>query len=238
MKKIKLGLVVIVLNLTGCTGFYSGIELGATNLHQPARNVAEERVGPNCTPRGCTQVSVDPSNQSFGGRFFLGGGCSRYFSTEMGFGYYGAAKYNVPTPGPDPDPTIHIQPPCNTPSAKVEAVDIVAKVKLPILPCITQTQGLDLFGKFGAAYVVQSLSGSLSGCPESGCSTCNTNASNNGLRPVVGVGIDYHLNQNLRASLTATRIISGGGSIQPVDFVALGLAYEFVDRYCGQFLCD
>lgn len=243
MKKIKLGLAIFTLSVTSlslcsCNGFYTGAQVGVTNLHQTTRTVC---TGEALIPPGIVSVPVEPTSNSYGGRLYLGGNINRYSALEMGVANYGYVSYQLPSG--------HLVPPCGTPTFKLQALDIVAKVGLPFSSLLCNTgcnggnmnsgaQGFNIFGKFGAAYVTTSLSGSLNSPCSSITGICSGSASTNGVRPIVGLGVEYGFNQNLAADLTYSKIISGGGNIPAAEMIALGFSYHFTERYCGQFLCD
>jgi hypothetical protein len=88
--------------------------------------------------------------------------------------------------------------------------------------------GLGVFGKLGLGIAYTSKGGSLVP-PQS-------NANNTYARPLIGVGASYDLTQNWVADLSWTRLTKGG-AFQNADLIALGVAYHFTDKYCGQFLC-
>ena len=81
--------------------------------------------------------------------------------------------------------------------------DLEAKGTWPI------TQTFSVFGKLGGAYVNQSFSGT----------------TNDGVRPLYGLGVGYDMTPKVNTTLSWTRIV-GGGSIQDSNFVMLGAAYH------------
>lgn len=96
----------------------------------------------------------------------------------------------------------------------------------------------DVYAKGGAAYVYIKNSGAFSQ-PDyttipysSGSSTTKTKFA-----PTYGLGVDYLLSQNWLADLSWTRL-QVGNTVSSIDLYALGISYHFVDKYCGQFLCD
>jgi hypothetical protein len=63
----------------------------------------------------------------------------------------------------------------------------------------------------------------------------NTYASK--IVPTFTIGAGYDFTQNWVMDFSAMTLLVGG-NIKSVTMYALGLSYHFVDRYCGQFLCD
>ncbi len=185
-------------------GFYVGAQAGYTNTHNKSQYI------PNGVPGA---ISVSPKTTNGGARLFLGYALNPYAAFEMGYTYFGPAKYT--------SSQLNLN---STPAVRESAVDFDGKLMYAFY-------GVGVYGKAGLAYMRVSQSGNLSPAVNNG-----GGGTNQGVRPLVGVGVSYQL-QNWIADLSWTRIISSGSTIQSADFIAVGLAYSIVDKHCGQFLC-
>lgn len=56
------------------------------------------------------------------------------------------------------------------------------------------------------------------------------------VRPGYGAGISYELTQNWVADLSYY-VVTAGSHLNKAEIIALGINYQFVDKFCGQFLC-
>lgn len=189
-------------------GFYLGAQAGATNLHNTAQTVQTGVASP------ATQ-SVTPSNTGIGERLFIGVGINKYAAAELGYTHYAPSTYKTAPSAI-----------ANTPAIRENGVDMVAKAMYPF-------ERFALFGKLGAIRMSRTPSGSLQPLPPA---TASVKATNN-FRPLIGLGMNYELTPSWVTDLSWTRALKGGGGFQNADFIALGISYHFVDRYCGQFLC-
>jgi hypothetical protein len=213
---ITLGLVTTANAVS--TGWYAGGQLGATNTHNQTRTVYTTSGTP-------PTLSVKPSNTGMGERVFGGYNFNPYAAFEFGYTHYGASTYSVPASAGI----------CNDPAIRTSGFDMEGKGILPAFD-----SGFALFGKAGFSLMRVSMSGSLS--PNNSMVTgCSSSGGNNGgttmsARPLVGIGTSYDLSQNWVTELSWTHVLSGGG-VKAADFVAIGIAYHWVDKYCGQFLC-
>lgn len=167
------------------------------------------------TMGGGTTPAYPRSNQwGFGMEF--GNKINRIASIEGGFHYFTGIKYdtkNVNT--------------CSTTQGRVRDLYIGGKAE-------GNFYSFTVFGKGALGVVYDSTSGALNPDPTM---ECGKSAYVTKFRPVLAIGASYDLNQSWVVDLTWTRILVGG-QISSVDFYGLGLSYHFVDRYCGQFLCD
>ena len=55
------------------------------------------------------------------------------------------------------------------------------------------------------------------------------------VRPEIGFGVSYSFS-SLTVDISTNRI-SGNSDLEGINFTALGITYQIVDKYCGQFLC-
>lgn len=193
-------------------GFYIGAAAGATDQHNNSRTLLT-----NSDP---AMVTVNPSNRGIGERFFMGYAINKYASFEGGFTHYGAASYKVPQ-------TVA----CNNPTVNENGIDMEGKGTVPLA-------NFGIFGKAGFSVIRQTLSGSLVAGSNSisPCGTGGGSGATTSVRPLVGLGVSYDINENWSTDLFWTRVLSGGG-IHAADFVGLGIAYHAVATHCGQFLC-
>lgn len=159
-----------------------------------------------------TYATVSPKSTGVGERLFIGYNINEHAGIEGGITHYASATYRVPGGG-------------SNPQQRLNSFEFLGKGMFPF----DQT-GISLFGKAGVSYARSSSSRSLTTNGNS-----NTSSSSS-FRPALGVGVSYDLSQNWVVDLSANRVLSGGG-IQNADFVALGISYHIVDKYCGQFLC-
>ena len=163
-----------------------------------------------------TGSTVNPSNTGFGARLFLGYNVNDYVGFEGGYTYYGPSTYST-----------NVQP-CD-PKIREYAYDLVAKGQYPF-----GHSGFDLFAKAGISLINKAVSGTLTS--PAGSSNCTNDGGQTTIRPVVGLGASYDLNQSWVVDLSVTRVLGGSG-IQNADLYAVGLSYHLVNARCGQFLC-
>jgi opacity protein-like surface antigen len=204
-------------------GFYMGLMMG------PATNnggiVQAQVFNPNLMPgQNIPLTPASPKSSQFGSSVYMGYQFSTYAAFEGGFTYYSSVHYD----------TKGVQT-CSGTDARVRDIHLLGKGIFPL------GNYFDVFGKAGVAVTYTTTSGSFN--PEFGVApdgkliTCGKNTHNNKFSPAYGVGASYNINQSwvTDASWTRTQV---GGVLNSVDLYALGISYHFVDRYCGQFLCD
>ncbi len=210
-------------------GFYLGFATG------PATNSGNEQfVQGNCipdTPGGpspatCTQINVlaKPKSSQWGQRIFIGYKYNNYAGVEFGGNLFSKTRYDTGN-----------QTPCTNPSVRVKDADLMVRGSFDI-------QGFEAFIEGGVSYVYSTVSGAFSGPfippPEAVNQNiqCGKNTYTAAWKPIYGIGASYALNQSFVISLSAIRL-QVGGQVKNLDFYSLGLAYAFVNVYCGQFLC-
>lgn len=215
--KIKKNIMSIAFLCLGCLptayavgdGVYLGGQIGYTDINSQEKDV---QTGP------ITFVNTMPSSTGMGARILFGYNFNQYGAIESGYTYYAPATYSAA--GQDPckdDPTV-----------RENAVDIVGKGIWPVFG------GFDVFGKAGVAMIWQSQSGRLN---DQTVSTCDgSTSSSTYFKPTAAIGLSYDLDQSWVADLTYSRIFGGGG-LDSMDFIGLGISYHFTDKFCGQFLC-
>src|SRR3990167_706565 len=191
-------------------GFYMGAQGGQSNLHNIQRPM---EVG---TTTGSTMSieNVSPTNTGAAGRFFAGYTMNSYAALEGGFTHYAPSTY---TPS-----AANATPPSTT--IRENGFDAVGKAMYSFA-------NLGVFLKAGAAFIQSSLGGSFSAAASSG----NTGTTIY-IRPTAAAGISYDITPNWVVDLSYSTVFASG-DFQQIDFIALGISYHFVDKYCGQFLC-
>ncbi len=196
-------------------GFYMGFMFGsATNNATPQEAIVDPTIVPPTT------VIAKPHAQQWGSRIYAGNKFNKYAGLELGLTFFSDIHYD--TGGVETD---------TSGSTQVGDIDLSAKVEMPI-------GWFDVYAKGGAAYVYVKNSGAFSPpdyttIPYSAGSSTNKSK----FAPTYGVGVDYLLSQNWLADLSWTRV-QVGNTVSSIDLYALGISYHFVDKYCGQFLCD
>lgn len=192
-------------------GLYTGIMLGS------ATNSAKTmQAGTNASPSITTPVT--PKSTQFGSSIYLGYKMNQYASVEGGLYYFSAINYDnkgVAT--------------CSGTDVRVRSFDFVGKGELPIYYGM-----FNVFGKAGVAFNYVTTSGGLN--PGVG-GACGKSEYTTKFSPTASIGASYDLNQNWQTDISWNRIMVGS-TPGNVDFYAIGIAYHFVDKYCGQFLCD
>lgn len=159
-------------------------------------------------------VTANPTSNQFGTHGYLGYKMNDYVGSEFGFTYFSTIAYNTS------------QQTCSSTNARVRDFDAMGRLSYPF-------NGFEPFVKAGAAAVFTMTSGGLN----SGPNDCGKTQYNNNVRPIASLGVGYDLNQNWVMDASATRLWAPG-SISSMTYFALGISYHFVDKYCGQFLCD
>lgn len=187
------------------------------------------------------------SNKSgFAGGAYAGYQWNDYWGTELGYLYFPNATYNSSVSGSVAAPPPHSNQPLSTVQSaevksKEQAIDLMVKGMVPF------GSGFGGYGKLGAAYVQNQLSGS------STTSTVITNTPNvpafistgrnlsqsiHEIKPVAALGLTYDFNDALVADLSYTYLFGGAGTsnnnlgnnsnnVPRASMVALGLTYYF-----------
>lgn len=189
--------------------FYMGAMTG------PATNGGKNKTA---QVKGSTlRVPAKPRSNQWGTRVFMGYKVNPYGAVEGGFTYYSDVDFN----------TGNFQT-CTSANDRVRAFDLVGKGSLPV-------SAFELFFKAGAAAIYETTSGSLNSATKTG--GCGNSKNVVKYHPTLSVGAGYDLSQSWVADVSWNRLIVGG-AVNYMDFFALGISYHFVNKYCGQFLCD
>jgi opacity protein-like surface antigen len=189
-------------------GFYMGIMAG------PATNNAGTVQAKTLSGTPPT-TTVSPKSNQFGSHMYLGYKGNQYAAAEFGFTYFSTIVYDnkgVET--------------CSGTEARARDLDAVLKLSYPYA-------GFEPYIKAGAAIVYSMTSGGLN----SSATSCGKTQYSNQVKPTYSLGVGYDLSQNWVADISFNRLIVPG-SISSMTYLGLGISYHFVDKYCGQFLCD
>jgi opacity protein-like surface antigen len=193
------------------TGFYMGVMTGPSSNSASKQQATTESGTP-------PTVTVKPSNKQWGTRVYLGNKFNPYAGIEAGMTYFSTINYNNTS---DEDT-------CSATNVKVRDIDVVGKGDYTF-------GGFGLFGKAGIAFTYVTTSGGLE--PPVMGKSCGASNRQIKYRPTFTIGASYDLDQSWVADLSYTKIMVGS-TVSTVSFLALGISYHFVDRYCGQFLCS
>jgi hypothetical protein len=212
------------ITYAGTPGFYLGGAVAASFQHNKKQTL--QTGGGDGFPSDGTET-VSPSNRGVGERFFLGYNLNNYFGLEGGFTHYAPTTYKVPA-----DPELSIGNPTGNPAITANGFDFVAKGMLPIF-----NSGVDVVGKAGFAIIGSTKAGTFSTTynDDEGVNV-TSNGATNYARPTAAIGVSYDFSQSWTADFTESHVFGGGG-LQSLDLLSLGLSYHFSDKYCGQFLC-
>jgi opacity protein-like surface antigen len=215
-------------------GFYVGLMFGTGANNAKPQNVQIKRDSiqmPNRNPPPkFRDIPVGPvvlvtakprNNNQWGSRLFLGYKMNPYAGFETGFTFFTTINYNLITPDPTLDP-------CSQPNIRVGAWDVLGRLSMPFCDLF------ELYVKGGPAVTYVRTAGAFFRDDEKVCAKSENTAR---VRPVVSLGANMSLSQNWLVDVSYSRYFVGNIASY-IDFVAVGVAYHFVDKFCGQFLCD
>lgn len=198
-------------------GFYLGLMLGPATNSSQSQPVATSADG---LPPATGSVLANAKSTQFGDRFFLGYKMNQYTAFEGGFNFFSKIKYD--TKG---------QEALSSPSVRVRDIDIMGRLSLPFQTVV------DAFAEGGVGWTYITTNGSFPGNVKPGTTDTYQGTFVTKFAPIVGVGATYDINQSWMLSASWIRLMAGGMASN-IDFYGVGLSYHFVDKYCGQFLCD
>lgn len=189
----------------------NGFYLGI--MSGPASNggsTMQVQTGPGTTTTG------KANKKQWASRVFMGNRIGRFGGIEGGLDYFTGIKYetNVPT--------------CHGAQSRIRGFDLLGTLNVPM------GNTFEVFGKGGVALLYQNNSGDLN--PDLS-KPCGKSKHATKFRPMFAVGASVALTPSWIADVSFNSMLVGK-PIKNASFVALGIAYHFVDRYCGQFLCD
>lgn len=225
-------------------GFYLGIGAGPATNSATSKNVQVLPYPTSSSPNPNVSLA-NPKSTQFGSRAYLGYKFNQIGGIEMGFTFFSGINYDLA----DSSKTAAAGT-----TARVRGVDVLGKVDYAFRDTI------GLFGKAGVALTYLTTPGGLNltgyscvpgsaplctsgtgGIPPNPRGTKITNSGSNTYTtkavPAFAVGADYGFNQNLVMDVTWMTYLAGG-SVGNMSLISLGLSYHFVDKFCGQFLCD
>lgn len=214
---------------------------------------------PAGNPASYSTILAKPKSTQFGSRIMLGYQFNNYAAVEAGFNYFSTIRYTTtpstcslppgtPPNGPyPPGPTagsggtvIQNSNPCSPSTGTgmgVRNADIVLKGSIPL-------QYFNLYGKIGPAYVITNTEGAFyqplvvsNQNPGNPIPVPAKSVTKYFFKPIIAIGADYTISQSWVADLSWTHLSVGNGA-GSINYIGLGIAYHFVDRFCGQFLCN
>jgi hypothetical protein len=195
-------------------GFYMGFSTG------PSTNSGGKEI---VQTFGNNHTTATPRSSQWGTSFFMGNKINKWVAVEFGGEWFSKIRYsnlgNVET--------------CTDPFVRVRDVHFMGKGSFSV-------SSVEVFGKAGLSYIYTTSSGAFNGplnTPGQPPNQCGRNSNNSYFKPIFAIGASYDLNQSWVADATLTKILVGGQA-KSINFYGLGFSYHFVDRYCGQFLCD
>lgn len=208
----RIGLCSLILSFTSfdCFAVAPGYYLGLSV--GAAQNDGKAVTAIRPIPPGGTTTAV-PTKRQFAGRLFTGYKFNPWISWELGGTVFSVINYHAPVST------------CGQTKIWLGAIDTVLKPSITVGP-------VDVYAKGGISvnYLVNSAALNRSG-------VCTKHKKQWTFGATYGIGASYDLTQSWVADVSWTRI-NVGQFLGSVNYYAIGIAYHFVDRYCGQFLCD
>ncbi len=204
-------------------GFYMGLMMGPTANNGSQQTIQVMPLPTSTSPQANTGIA-NPKGSLFASRLYFGYKFNPYAGFEGGFTYISGINYTLKNAS---------QTPAAGTTARVRGIDVVGKLDFTIKDTI------GFFGKAGVAGLYTTTPGALN-ITNFNATTGRTSGANtysSKLTPTFSVGASYDFDQNWQTDLTWMRLMPGG-AIGNLDTYALGLSYHFVDKYCGQFLCN
>ena len=186
----------------------TGLYLGI--MGGPATNSSSSQVVTTQTPPPIS-TGATPKNNQFAGRAFIGYQIGEYGGIEAGATYISSIQYKASLPT------------CGGLTIRTGDIDLLGKGTYPIW------NSFYVFGKAGVAISYTAIPGSFN-------AACKTDYQHR-VRPTFSLGASYDLTQSWVTDISWNQILMGS-PLNNINYFALGIAYHFVDRYCGQFLCD
>lgn len=209
MKKVTLAVAALALSasisaVAANTGAYVGLGLGGSRLDTPNLN-------PNFPNSRYTQ-----DRGGLGERIFAGYNFNQYVGAEMGLANYAQSKYKLSVPG------------VGSAQAKynMQALELVAKGYMPV-----PNSGFNFYALGGLALVNSKVQLNERSDVVGNLGTENTTTRK--VRPVVGVGTSYDINQQVTTSLEYSHIQGTGNlkdsnkAIPNADMLSLNVSYNF-----------
>lgn len=200
-------------------GAYAGLGLGGSRA---VLDVFDHQQVNNIYALG-GKLSNDYS--SLAGRIYGGYNFNQYFGLEAGYNAFGTSKQTAKIPGSENQGVKY----------KLSSFDLRGKAYLPLLD-----NTANVYAIAGIAYAKQDVDSNVTAPSEPSIINnlrANELKSNNRVRPVIGVGANYNVSQQITAGLEYTRL-QGVGSLDKdtasnakampnIDTVMFTLAYNF-----------
>lgn len=223
-------------------GFYMGFMAGPATNNGGQQNVQVLPLPTQNNPIA-NKNPANPKSTQFGSRIYLGYKFNKLAGFEFGFTYFSGVDYVLKTSSSCTSLTPPCVPAAGT-TARVRAVDLMGKLDYSFL-------GVGVLAKAGIAALYTTTPGGLNITNWHTITTLNraknttstrvvnvgSNTYRTKLSPVFAIGVSYDLTQSWVTELTLTQYMVGS-TFGNMSLFALGLSYHFVDRFCGQFLCD
>lgn len=159
-------------------------------------------------------VNVTPNKKMGAFRAYFGYLFNPWLGAEMGGTYYTVVNFN--------------QSQINTNTTSKSGI---ATVDFLVVGAFTFRELIEVFGKAGAAVIYQGTSISIRPTSQ------NQSKYETYVKPTFSFGLGYYFNPSVKVDVTMTRL-NGTHYLKNVNTLFLGVSYHFVNRYCGQFLCD
>ncbi len=229
-----IGINCIAINAhASAAGFYMGLMLGPATSSASNQNVQTIATTTATPPKSSLGpiVIAKPETKQFGTRIFMGYQLNKYVGFEGGLDYFNGIAYKETLPPNTSATTFSV---ASSLQERFRGFDFVVKGIMPF------GDYFDVYAKAGPMLVYQSISGGLNGSPSissTGTVIAPKSKHTTQVRTTFTIGGSYYWNQNWVTDVSYTRILVGS-VVNNISFLALGISYHFVDKYCGQFLCD
>lgn len=146
-------------------------------------------------------------------RVLAGWSFNQYFAAETGYDFLPTNDYSVSTASGSQVVDV---------KDKTHAVDLVGKASLPV------SENVSLYAKAGGAYVKA----------RSNEATANAEQTTSSIEPTYGLGVAYHINQNVGIDASWTQIYGKDSTFDStnntytlntpmINFLGLGVSYKF-----------
>jgi opacity protein-like surface antigen len=231
-KKIMLGVVVLgissavaVNSYAALPGFYLGGQLGWGKVHQAnisrgdMNSILSSGLGTNNYT--VNSFSSSGSDDGIAGRLYGGYQFNTNWAAELGWSKFKnmtTNAYSKATDNRTGSPVIASA----SGTVKTDAFDLVAKGIYPI------QNNINVYGKFGLAYLTERANGSASVYERDVLSASGSGHQNeHKVYPTFGAGVSYDIAPNVAADVSWNRIQKVGGSktLGSTDLVGVGLTY-------------
>lgn len=207
-------------------GTYAGLGIGSSNQNIPTITSIVNTYFEDSPFEDFTSTSTN-HHSGTAGRIFAGYNFNKYLGVESGFTHYAQAQSTVTETD-----TFHSQEAKLT--STLNTVDLVGKAYLPLA-----NSGLNLYGLAGIAFALTKNTLRLSDNETAESHFVNDSddeidsSKSYAVRPVVGLGASYDLNEHVSTNLEY-RYLSGQGNLKrdinaipSASLITLNIAYNF-----------